>query len=101
MARRPLADCGRRLVAVFCGSTEGRLDLLPLPPRPAMPRTARTQSAAYRELVATLVELREVRGLSQRQLAEILEVSPAHVGKVERCDTPLRLDDVGRWAVAL
>lgn len=66
-----------------------------------MPRTAHQQSAAYRELVATLVHLREVRGLSQRELADILEVSPAHVGKVERAETPLRLDDVARWAVAL
>lgn len=67
----------------------------------AMPRTAHKPSAAYRELVATLVELREVRDLSQRELADILDVSPAHVGKVERGETPLRLDDLARWAVAL
>jgi transcriptional regulator with XRE-family HTH domain len=66
-----------------------------------MPRTAHRQSAAYGELVKTLVELRDARGLSQRELAEILGVSPAHVGKVERAETPLRLDDVARWAVAL
>lgn len=69
--------------------------------RSVMPKTAHQQTAAYRELVSTLVELREVRGLSRRKLAEVLEVSPAHVGKVERGETPLRLDDVARWAVAL
>lgn len=66
-----------------------------------MSRTAHQRSAAYGELIKTLVELRELRELSQRQLAEILGVSPAQVGKVERAETPLRLDDLARWAVAL
>lgn len=58
-------------------------------------------SPAYKELIRTLVEMRSARGITQRDLAEILGTSQAFVSNIERAQSPLRLDDFTRWVIAL
>ena len=52
-------------------------------------------------LVARVKELRKARGLSQEQLAEMIEIEPKHVSRIEVVKSYPTLDRLERIAKAL
>lgn len=47
--------------------------------------------SSYKTMGKRLLQARKQKGLSQSKLSELLEVSEAHVGRLERGETPITL----------
>jgi transcriptional regulator with XRE-family HTH domain len=58
-------------------------------------------SPVYRHVGARLRELREIRKLSQAELAEAIERGTDYVGRIERGEKRVQLEDLAKAAAAL